>query len=139
MSEQARAAKPKIKISAAVFPNWTSDRDTVAQDWRQWCEKGYVDFVCPMDYTPSTRNFDNLVGKQKAWAGRTPIYPGIGVSASSSRFGIDRLIEQIKVTRQHQTGGFTIFNYAVPESRELLPLLGLGITRSPRAEGQNPK
>jgi len=38
------------------------------------------------------------------------------------------LIEQILITRKHKTHGFTIFNYGVTESRELLPLLGLGIT-----------
>ncbi|HEY5913899.1 MAG TPA: family 10 glycosylhydrolase [Verrucomicrobiae bacterium] len=139
VSQQARAAKPKIKISAAVFPNWAADRDTVGQDWKLWCESGYVDFVCPMDYTPSNRSFENLVRKQMRWASGTPCYPGIGVSASSSHFGVDRVIEQINTTRQHKTGGFTIFNYAGPESRELLPLLGLGITANPRSEGRNPK
>jgi uncharacterized lipoprotein YddW (UPF0748 family) len=139
VSEQARALKPKIKISAAVFPNWATDRASVGQDWKLWCENGYVDFVCPMDYTPSNRNFDNLVNKQRAWAGHVPCYPGIGVSASSSHFGVDRVIEQINITRRHGTGGFTIFNYAGPESRELLPLLGLGITRSPKPELENPK
>lgn len=128
VSQQARAARPKIKISAAVFPNWDRDRDTIGQDWKLWCEKGYLDFVCPMDYTTSNRSFENMVANQVAWAGRVPCYPGIGVSASRSKFGPDRVIEQINITRQHGARGFTIFNYAVPESRDLLPLLGLGIT-----------
>jgi uncharacterized lipoprotein YddW (UPF0748 family) len=129
VSEQARSARPGIKLSAAVFPNWRTDRDEVGQDWKLWCEKGYLDFVCPMDYTPSNYRFDNLVTRQIQWAGRTPCYPGIGVSASSSRFGIDRLIEEIDTTRRHQTHGFIIFNYGARESQELLPLLGLGTTR----------
>ena len=128
VSEQARAIKPKIKISAAVFRNWTSDRDSVGQDWKVWCDKGWLDFVCPMDYTESNRNFENMVSQQVPWAGKARCYPGIGVSASSSQFGIDQLIEQITITRQHQTHGFTIFNYGVTESRDLLPLLGLGMT-----------
>lgn len=128
VSEQARAVRPGIKISAAVFPNWSSERDSIGQDWKLWCEKGYLDFVCPMDYTPSNRNFENRVMQQVQWAGRIPCYPGIGVSASSSRFGADRTIEQINITRRLQTHGFVIFNYGVEENRELLPLLGLGIT-----------
>lgn len=128
VSEQARAIKPKIKISAAVFRNWTSDRDSVGQDWKVWCEKGWLDFVCPMDYTESNRSFENMVSQQVQWAGKARCYPGIGVSASSSQFGIDQLIEQISITRRYQTHGFTIFNYGVTESRDLLPLLGLGIT-----------
>jgi uncharacterized lipoprotein YddW (UPF0748 family) len=128
VSEQARAIKPALKISAAVFRNQTTDRDNVGQDWKLWCEKGWVDFVCPMDYTASNRSFENMVSQQVALVGRAGCYPGIGVSASSSKFGIERLIEQIEVTRRYRTRGFTIFNYGATESRELLPLLGLGIT-----------
>jgi uncharacterized lipoprotein YddW (UPF0748 family) len=128
VSEQARAVKPKIKLSAAVFTNWAADRDGVGQDWKLWCDRRYVDFVCPMDYTPSNGSFENMIARQIEWAGRTPCYPGIGVSASSSHFGADRVIEQINITRSHHTGGFIIFNYGVAESKDLLPLLGMGIT-----------
>lgn len=128
VSELARAVRPKLRISAAVFPVWNIDRDNIGQDWKLWCERGYLDFVCPMDYTTSNRRFENLVSQQVQWAGRVPCYPGIGVSASSSKFGVDKVIEQIGIARQYQTKGFVIFNYGVPESRELLPKLGLGIT-----------
>ena len=128
VSEQARAVRPKIKISAAVFRNWEVDRDGVGQDWKLWCERGYLDFVCPMDYSNSDRQFEGWVESQKKWAGKTPVYPGIGASASSSQFGADRVIGQIQVTRKHKTGGFVIFNYGVNEARELVPALGLGIT-----------
>jgi uncharacterized lipoprotein YddW (UPF0748 family) len=129
VSEQARAARPKLRISAAVFPNWTTERDNIGQDWKLWCEKGYLDFVCPMDYTTSNSNFENMVKKQVAWAGKTPCYPGIGASASTSRFGADKVIDQINIARRNTTGGFVVFNYGVGECKELLPMLGLGITR----------
>jgi uncharacterized lipoprotein YddW (UPF0748 family) len=128
VSEQARAVRPGIKLSAAVFPNWTTDRDGVGQDWKLWCERGYMDFVCPMDYTTSNRRFRNLVEQQVQWAGKVRCYPGIGLSAATSDFGVDRVIDQIKISRQYRTGGFTIFNYSVPESAEILPMLGQGIS-----------
>ena len=128
VSEQARAVRPKIKISAAVFRNWEVDRDGVGQDWKLWCERGYLDFVCPMDYSNSDRQFEGWVESQQKWAGKTPMYPGIGASASSSQFGADRVIGQIQITRKHKTGGFVIFNYGVNEAKDLMPVLGLGIT-----------
>jgi uncharacterized lipoprotein YddW (UPF0748 family) len=128
VSEQARAVKPKIKISGAVFRNWATDRDGVGQDWKLWCDNGWFDFVCPMDYTESDRQFDTWIALQKDWAGKVPVYPGIGVSSSGSRLGADRTIGQINVTRRHDTKGFIIFNYGVSEAKDLVPMLGLGIT-----------
>ena len=128
VSEQAHALKPGIKISAAVFPNWPRDRDGIGQDWKLWCDRGWLDFVCPMDYSSSHRRFANMVTQQVQWAGRVPCYPGIGESASSSRLGADGVIEQIQIARGLNTGGFVIFNYGAAEARELLPMLGLGIT-----------
>jgi len=129
VSEKANAFKPKLKISAAVFPNWNRDRDSVGQDWKLWCEKGWLDFACPMDYTHMNRQFEHMVASQTEWAGQTPFYPGIGESASTSgRMSVEKVIEQIQITRKYHTKGFVIFNYAVPEARELLPLLGSGIT-----------
>lgn len=129
VSEQVRVIKPKLKISAAVFNNWVSARDQEGQDWKLWCEKGYVDFVCPMDYTPNDGRFENMIRKQVQWADKTPCYPGIGVSVW--RGGVNRVVEQVTITRRCKTGGFVIFEYGVQESKELLPLLGLGITKKP--------
>jgi uncharacterized lipoprotein YddW (UPF0748 family) len=129
VSEQARRVRTKIKISAAVFRNWAVDRDGVGQDWKLWCERGYLDFVCPMDYTESDSQFDVWVASQKLWAGKTPVYPGIGASSSSSLLGPDRVIGQIQIARKYKTGGFIVFNYGARETAELLPMLGVGITR----------
>jgi uncharacterized lipoprotein YddW (UPF0748 family) len=129
VSEQVRAIKPKVKLSAAVFRNWPSDRDSVGQDWKLWCDRGYLDFVCPMDYTESDAQFGNWVKRQQEWSGKVPCYPGIGASATRLSLGADRVIGQIQLTRQHGTGGFVIFNYGVTEAKELLPLLGRGATR----------
>jgi uncharacterized lipoprotein YddW (UPF0748 family) len=118
-----------MKISAAVFRNWAVDRDGVGQDWKLWCERRYLDFVCPMDYTESETQFDLWIASQKLWAGKTPVYPGIGASSSSSMLGVDRVIGQIQVTRNHKTGGFIVFNYGATEAAELLPMLGSGITK----------
>ena len=127
VSERAREIKPDIKISAAVFRNWTSARDGNGQDWKLWCDRGYLDFVCPMDYTASDVEFENIIPKQIKWAGKVPCYPGIGLLKFGAR--ADRAISQIKITRRYKTGGFVIWQYALSQrSDTLVPLLGRGIT-----------
>ena len=71
------------------------------------------------------------IRQQIQWAGQTPCYPGIGVSVWHG--GVNRVVEQINITRLCKTGGFVVFEYGVPESKELLPMLGLGITKKPQS------
>ena len=128
-SEQVRKVRPGIKVSAAVFRNWDVDSRTVMQDWKLWCEQGWLDFVCPMDYTVNNSTYDAWVRRQKQLAGPAALIPGIGASATGIRLEADAVATQIGITRRHGTQGFIIFNYGEREAREILPMLGLGITR----------
>ena len=40
------------------------------QDWKLWCDRGWLDFVCPMNYTGSARQFGTWVAMQKWASGR---------------------------------------------------------------------
>jgi len=124
-----RKARPKVKISAAVFSNWAVDRDKVGQDWKLWCDRGYLDFVCPMDYTPSSAGFGDLAAMQLPLAGKVPCYPGIGLSTWQPPTDAPKVIEQILAARRAGCKGFTIFELNSATVREVLPLLGKGITR----------
>ncbi len=125
----AKKIRPGVKISAAVFSNWLSCRDSLGQDWVAWCRKGYLDFVCPMDYIASDFQFGRTVRRQLAWVRGfgTPLYPGIGLS--TARFGAPGLISQILITRKQRTGGFMVFEYNRREATDILPKLALGLTR----------
>jgi uncharacterized lipoprotein YddW (UPF0748 family) len=129
VSQAVRAARPKVKISAAVFGNWAADRDGVGQDWKLWCDKGYLDFVCPMDYTPDSGEFESLVTRQRTWAGKVPCYPGIGLSTWPAPGDVFLLLKQIRITRATGSGGFTIFDYGPAEAKGIVPLCGMGVTR----------
>ncbi len=137
VADRAKSIRPGIKVSAAVFRNWPVDRNNIGQDWKLWCDRGYLDFVCPMDYTYNSGHFQRMIEQQLGWAGKVPCYPGIGLSVWSDPTDICKLIEQIGITRRLGTGGFTIFNYGATQAREVLPLLGKGITR-PTAKATSP-
>jgi uncharacterized lipoprotein YddW (UPF0748 family) len=121
-----------IKLSAAVFAGYPSCRTSVAQDWVSWIENGYLDFVCPMDYTNSNSTFQLLVEMQMNYvAGKVPLYPGIGVGSGSSSLTPDQTIVQILITRRLGTKGFVLFNYSDYLADTILPILHKGITRDP--------
>lgn len=124
--DAAKAIKPEIRISAAVFPDYPDCRESIGQDWLAWIQSGLLDFVMPMDYTSDADSFADTVERQiRQVGGRVPVYPGIG--ASSEPLALDQVIVQILETRRQMTGGFTIFNY--DESlKEILPWLAQGTT-----------
>ncbi|MFO8011838.1 MAG: family 10 glycosylhydrolase [Phycisphaerae bacterium] len=126
---RVKKVRPECDISAAVFRNWPVHRDQVGQDWKAWCDRGLLDFVCPMDYTPSNMQFDSEVAQQVRWAGKVPCYPGIGLSTWPDTTDVSRVIDQVRITRKHKTGGFTIFQYGKAQMESVVPLCGLGLTK----------
>ncbi len=129
LAAAVRARNPQLKLSAAVYDNFASARDSVAQDTVDWCRNGWLDWVCPMDYIVDTDQFEDRVRRQHdALAGtRARIYPGIGTRAS--RLTAVQTAEQILATRRQGTGGFTIFEYNADEARAIFPELARGPTR----------
>ena len=121
---ETRAKAPGCKISAAVFKNYPTCRDSVGQDWALWARKGWVDFVCPMNYTASDAQFANLVRNElEVLAGSVPCYPGIGLLKGMGPTGAAR---QIDITRRLGAGGFVIWS-VFPEYIDTYRYLGMGV------------
>lgn len=127
VSEEARKIRPGIRISAAVFHDYPACRDTVGQDWKAWTDAGYLDFVCPMNYTANPFQFRNWTSHQLTLiGGKIPLYPGIGTSAS----GLlpEETAFQVHVVRELGAPGFLIFNYDANVAEKHLSALRLGAT-----------
>jgi uncharacterized lipoprotein YddW (UPF0748 family) len=121
-STEGRKLRPGVKISAAVFRHWPSARNQVGQDWKLWVEKGWLDFVCPMQYTEDAAMFESLTRQSNQWVGgRVPLVPGIGATLGQSP---DGTLQQVLTTRAQKCAGFVLFNYdrQLPAALELLRL-----------------
>lgn len=128
--KQLRETNPDIRLSAAVYGAYPGCASSMGQDWGEWLSAGYVDFVCPMDYTSSLDQFRALVRKQLALSqagGR--IFPGIGVTANESMLDPLQTLNQILVLRQENAAGFVLFALNRTIEKEILPFLSLGVTR----------
>jgi uncharacterized lipoprotein YddW (UPF0748 family) len=127
--EAVRREKARVKLSAAVFGEYPECAETRAQDWAAWLERGYVNFVCPMNYMDSGAAFRRLVEKQVALpraAGK--IYPGLGVTSTESQLTPDLVIEQIQTAVQAGCPGVLLFDLDPTLREKVLPLLSEGIT-----------
>ncbi|MBI3920528.1 MAG: family 10 glycosylhydrolase [Armatimonadetes bacterium] len=128
----ARQARPGIKISAAVFGGFSSARRSQAQDAMDWATRGYVDFLCPMNYTNDLQKLEKLTAEQKnAINGKVPLIAGLGVFSDSSYFDSPvMLVDQIDRVRQAGADGFLLFKYNSEMAQRFLPALRLGITKT---------
>lgn len=124
-SEEARRIKPWVRISAAVFGDYPGCRDYVGQDWVLWCKSGWLDFVCPMDYTASDAYFRNLVSRQVGLVGgAVPVYSGVGQFIIPD----DQMIGQMEIARECGASGFILFNMGQALAERGFPELARGIT-----------
>ena len=122
--DEVRRVAPTCMISAAVFRDYPQCRDSVGQDWKLWVDKGYLDFVCPMDYTGSDAEFESQVKSQLDLVqGKIPCYPGIGLLRHRSPADA---VRQIQITRRLETGGFVIWS-VYPQYIDTYPCLGKGV------------
>ena len=123
----AKALRPDVEISAAVLKEWPIVREDNGQDWEAWCREGWLDFICPMDYTDAPMTFRGFLQKQGEWAHGVRLCPGIGLSVWKQVNRPLMVIELVGIARQFQLPGFTIFNFD-SHAEAVLPLLHLGCT-----------
>ena len=130
LHKRLREADPNIKISAAVFGWYPGCITTIGQDWIAWAQAGYLDFVCPMNYTEDTNYFTELLVNQLALMPKdVAVYPGIGATASNSLLTADAVVEQVYLSRNLGAAGWTIFDYSLDISEAVLPALGMGVAK----------
>ena len=131
LHKRLREVDPDIKLSAAVFGGYPACVASIGQDWIAWAKAGYVDFVCPMNYTEDTDSFTQLLADQLALMPKgVAIYPGIGATATNSLLIPDAVVEQIYRSRSLGASGWTIFDYSLDISETVLPALGIGVAKS---------
>lgn len=131
VAKSVRGKHPGVEISAAVRSGISGAYTCDGQDWVGWAKNGWVDFLCPMDYTASTAFFrSTYLDQAKAIAGtRAKLYPGIGLSCWKDD-GTDamKMAKHIQALRKDGLEGFTVFNFDARAERAF-PILSTGPTR----------
>ena len=124
--EGAHEIRSDIKVSAAVFGDWNGSPNSIAQATAEWIDHGWLDFVCPMNYTTDHAVLERWLRYQApVVAGRIPLYSGLGTwrheSPAESAYQID-------LTRQLGTDGFVCFQHDARFATQFLPALRIGST-----------
>jgi uncharacterized lipoprotein YddW (UPF0748 family) len=120
IAAEARRVRPEAKISLASWGStWGALRD-VAQNWFEWIEKGWLDWICPMDYNSDVACVRRAVQQQVGFAGKAPVYAGLGAFLLPSP---KELAVQVRAAREAGAAGFCTFTYDTPGFDGWLPEL----------------
>ncbi|MEA3286722.1 MAG: family 10 glycosylhydrolase [Candidatus Marinimicrobia bacterium] len=88
--------RPEVKLSAAVKPNPNIAKTRFFQDWSTWLKNGSMDFVVPMNYAKSDRDFKHsMIAMNNTGISSRQIFMGIATYnqnsfTSSTKIGLAR-------------------------------------------------
>ena len=109
IAEAARAARPGLSLSAAVWAE--ADRAYLAagQDWRRWLEEDLLDFAVPMAYTLDGRLFGYQVDALTGSSLGPRTWIGIGAWLFAKR--PEGALEQVRRARESAAPGLVLFSW----------------------------
>ena len=102
------AAKPWVRLSAAVKPDPAAAYHQYGQDWIGWVNRGLLDFVVPMFYVGSTDEVSQQVRLAAGHVRRGHLYAGLGAYNQS----VNESLSQIESVRRIGVPGVVIYSYA---------------------------
>lgn len=103
-------AAPRLKVSAAVYPDLQDARSQRFQDWPAWLEEGIVDFAAVMAYDGEPLVVEYQVKTAASKAAGRHVYGGLGLYKLGG--DADKLSEEIRRVRSTGAAGVAIFDYA---------------------------
>ena len=105
---QTRSLRPNAVMSASVGLDPVESRLNLMQNWVNWVENKWVDFLVPMNHTTDNSGFAGLVSDQLgAVQAKTILVPGIGMYAHKNP--VSETLRQIGITREMRTAGQSLF------------------------------
>jgi hypothetical protein len=128
MSESLRAAKPGIRISAAVYGMPKRMRmNAVQQEWEVWVANGWIDTINPMTYVGTAKELNDAAGfVRESTADKALSYPGLSIRQLDTA----GLVEQLDTARVIGTLGTTMFAVAHLDDKKI-NMLKVGPYRRP--------
>ena len=107
IAQAAKANKPWMQVSAAVFPDAKDAAEDRGQDWMNWLRNGTLDSVCLMAYNKNTARVVEQTRRAVAVAGERHVYTGIGAFQLSAH----DVAAKIAQVRKAGASGINLFCY----------------------------
>jgi uncharacterized lipoprotein YddW (UPF0748 family) len=105
--EAVKSIRPRVILSAAVFPDCQVAYYLKGQDWPTWMEQGYLDLVVPMTYHGDPHRVLVQMAEAKQRAQGRAVFAGLGAWIKAP-YEIEQEVEGLKGIG---VDGFSYFSY----------------------------
>ncbi len=113
-----REKNPKVKISAAIFPDAVAALTVKHQDWQTWGRNGWIDFFAPMTLTSAFKVVEKDTRYMvTATNGKVPVYSGLFGPFNDN--SAEHILKQIDTAKQAGASGYVLFDTAHLSARTL--------------------
>jgi uncharacterized lipoprotein YddW (UPF0748 family) len=103
---EAKAYRPDVVVSAAVFANADDAHRSRFQEWENWLRWGIIDVVAPMAYTADNRIFRDQILRAASNDPRR-VWAGVGIYQNSFASAAGKA----QTARGIGVGGVSLFSY----------------------------
>jgi len=107
--DAVKKARPKVIVSASVFPDSSDAYNHRFQDWKRWMADGKIDLLCPMAYTKDPDAWAVQIKDAVDSSGGVPVCAGLG----AWQIGAETCIDNIRKGRDLGAAGFSLFSYSI--------------------------
>ncbi len=115
LNENLKRLRPGIELSVAVKPDFLIAQNDYHQDWVDWLNSGYVDYVCLMAYA---RNIESYLGKTQQ-AIKEPHRVTFGLALYL--LGPNEIRRQVELISSTPYAGVVFFSYKqIKENKKYL-------------------
>ena len=109
ISQDVKAIKPWVVVSAAVFADSQDALNARGQDWKTWLQRGYLDAVIPMAYGADTAKVAAQIADAVACARVSGRYAYAGLG--SWHIPVGSTVAKINAARALGAQGSVLFSY----------------------------
>lgn len=113
---ESKKNSPKLKISVAARTPYLSHGLSMSTDWKDWCEKGLLDYITPMIYNTDNIKVSETIQETISLIknSKVPVYIGLGAYLLDRELKgheiPDHLASQIILTRKLNSQGQAFYH-----------------------------
>jgi uncharacterized lipoprotein YddW (UPF0748 family) len=101
-----------VKLSLAARADYFGAALVEGQDWADWARRGWLDFLCPMNYTTDREEHRRRLSMQLGLVGGAcPVYSGLGRKWSAGELPVAAMIRQAEDAVSIGAAGIAIFRF----------------------------